>query len=449
VKWLDEAVASGTATTPASPSRIAVFDAVRADRTGPVASRLLRLAHSDNPVVRGEVLALLRGLAHDGPWPEAADAGVARLTDPDEEVRRRAARLVVDAGGRNLALTALGELTDPVVRTVLAHALGARIAHLRADPLASVRFLAHLETLRAAPPERWPALDAALHADTREAVHYLEGIGRDWGQVLYRLGREQHTYTVTARLLADPVTRDIGADLAREACHDWRAAPVDLLPLLVRHCGQSVSDAMAKALTTASISRAAMRAHGALAATVPFTPYPKARHPCPDATPSYDSASAAALLAAKPVGIGRLAHAPAIFGALLDSGPLTFRQAAQLYNLTFRWPGRMQALCAPLWLRHAGPPALPRLLAHITPHLGEYSVGEHYLACLAQMGRHALPALPAVAALIDRRSRIPVNDSTRDAETELDERLLTAALDARRAILADATAQPPAPGPRV
>ncbi len=187
-----------------------------------------------------------------------------------------------------------------------------------------------------------------------------------------------------------------------------------------------------------------MRAHGALAATVPFTPYPKATRPCPDTVPSYDSASAAALLAAKPVGIGRLAHAPAVFGALLDAGPLTFRQAAQLYNLTFRWPGRMQALCAPLWLRHAGPSALPRLLALIAPHLGEYTVGEHYLAGLATMGHHALPALPAVAALIDRRSRIPVNDSTRDAETELDERLLAAALDTHRAILADTTAQPPA-----
>ncbi len=53
------------------------------------------------------------------------------------------------------------------------------------------------------------------------------------------------------------------------------------------------------------------------------------------------------------------------------------------------------------------------------------------------MGRHALPALPSLTALIDRRTRLPVNDSTRDGETMLDERLLAAAIDARRAILAD------------
>ncbi|WP_448701753.1 hypothetical protein [Streptomyces avidinii] len=54
------------------------------------------------------------------------------------------------------------------------------------------------------------------------------------------------------------------------------------------------------------------------------------------------------------------------------------------------------------------------------------------------MGRHALPALPSLTAPIDRRTRLPVNDSpARDGETMLDERLLAAAIDARRAILAD------------
>ncbi|MFD9600756.1 hypothetical protein [Streptomyces sp. NPDC059970] len=372
------------------------------------------------------------------PWPAAAEAALARLTDPDEGVRRRAAQLVVRAGGRDPALTALGELTDSVVRTVLADALGASAAHLRADSLASVRFLAHLETLRAAPPTRWPALDAALLADAREAALHLDHVGRRWERMLHRLGREHHTYTLADRLLADPATRDIGAGLARGACHHWRAAPVELLPLLVRHHGLEVGPALAEALTTASISEAAMRVHGALAATVPLTPYPKARQSRGGPRPSYDGASAAALLAAKPVGIGRLGEAPEIFGALLDAGPLTFRQAAQLYNLTFRWPGRTQGVCAPLWLRHTGPTALPRLLAHMTPHLGDYVFGEYYLEGLARMGRQALPALPAVMALIDRRTRIPVNDSTPDAEMMLDERLLAAALDARRAILSDA-----------
>ncbi|MEU9291899.1 hypothetical protein AB0D57_46725 [Streptomyces sp. NPDC048275] len=442
--WPDEAVADGTATTPAHPSRIALFETIRADRTGPVATRLLRLAHADTPFVRREALDLLHSLARERPWPEAVNAAVARLSDPDEEVRRRAACLFGYRGQPRLVLAALGELADPVVRTILARALGPTAAHLTDDDLASVRFLAHLETLRAAPPTRWHSLDAALLDDVREAAHHLAGIGHIWGQALYGLRREHDTYALVARLLADPATRDIGADLAREACHDWRVAPVRLLPLLVQHRGQKVTPALGAALTTASISEAAMRTHGVLLAEVPFTPSPRARR-IPSTATAYDSASAAALLAAKPAGIARLAHASEIFEALLDAGPLTFRQAAQLYNLTFRRPGRSQAECAPLWLRHAGPSALSRLLALMTPHLADYAVGEYYLAGLARMGGHARPALPAVTALIDRRTRIPVNDSTRDAEMRLDESLLAAALSTPRAILADAVPPPPAP----
>lgn len=434
-------MAAGTATAGGDPSRHAIFDALRhdRDRTGPVAVRLLQLAEAGDPFVRGEVMGLLSSLTWCQPaWPAAAEVALARLTDPDERVRRRAARLVVDAGRPDLALTVLGELTDPVVRTVLAHALGAAVAHLRADPQASVRFLAHLETLRTAPSRRWPALDAALLADAGEAAGHLDDLGQRWEGVLRRREREHHAYAVAAQLLAHPGTRDVGADLARHACHDWRAAAVELLPLLVHHGGPEPSPAVARALTTASISEAARRVHGALVAGAPFTPYRGVRRPrCGAPQPPYDHTSAAALLAGRPVGIARLRDATEVFGALLDAGPLTFRQAAQLYNLTFLRPGRMRGECAPLWLRHAGPTAVPRLLAGMTPDLGHYGIGEYHLRGLAGMGRHALPALPAVTALIERRTRVPVNDSTRDAEMITDERLLAAALDTRRAILAD------------
>ncbi|MFI8434515.1 hypothetical protein ACIGJO_12325 [Streptomyces sp. NPDC079020] len=433
MKWLDEAVACASATTPAHPSRVAVLDAVRADRSGPVAAWLLQLADSDDPFVRRETLLLLQSLVHDGPWPRAAEAATVRLTDPDEAVRREAARLLVRAGRDDLA--ALAELTDPVARTALAEALGGAVGHLRGDASASVRFLAHLETLRTAPPAHRPAVDAALFADAREAGQHVEGMGERWGRVLYGLRRERHTYDVVARLLDDPATRDTGAGLARSACHAWRAAPVELVPLLVRHCGKGTGPAVAEALATALISEEAKRVHDAATARVTFTPYPKACGPRGGAGPSYDSASAAGLLAGRPMGIGRLTHASEVFRALLDEGPLTFRQAAQLYNLTFRRPGRTQAVCAPLWLRHAGPRSLPGLLALMVPHIADYAVGEYYLDALARMGHRALPVLPAVTAMIDRRTRIPVNDSTRDGEMELDERLLRAALGARRAIL--------------
>jgi hypothetical protein len=241
---------------------------------------------------------------------------------------------------------------------------------------------------------------------------------------------------VIERLLAGPRTRDRGAALAREACHLWRAAPVRLVPALVRRQCASPSEALAAALTTASISAEATRVHAALLATVPFTPCSRpVPHPAGPGRPSYDGVTAAGRLAALPVGVRRLDHAVELFGALLDAGPLTFRQAAQLYNLTFRRPGRTQADCAHLWLRHAGPQAAPRLLAELTPHLGCYVFGRHHLRGLAAMGRSARPALPAVTALIDRRTRLPVNDSTRDAEIRIDEDLLAEARAARRAIL--------------
>ena len=151
-------------------------------------------------------------------------------------------------------------------------------------------------------------------------------------------------------------------------------------------------------------------------------------------TPAYTPEEAAAYLAARPIGVGRLHEAPAVFGALLDAGPLTFRQAAQLYNLTFRRPNASQAWCAPLWFRHAGPSALPRLLELLTRNLQDQAWGEDFLAALAALGPHARPALPALAALIERRSRIPSNDSTRYGETVIDESLLAAAIRTRARI---------------
>lgn len=303
----------------------------------------------------------------------------------------------------------------------------------------AARFLACLETLRTAPAPCRPELDAALFQDAGEAARHLADAGERWERVLSELGREQDTYGIVGRLLADPATRDLGAGLGRAACQTWRAAAVELLPLFVRYRGRDTSRAMDEALTTASVSDLAVSAHGDLLARIGFTPAPRPRGRGRGTT-VYDAASAAELLAAKAMGLSRLRGAPQIFGALLDAGPLTFRQAAQLYGLTFERPGHTQGVCAPLWLRHAGPPALPRLLGLMTPYLDDYAIGEFYLEGLAGMGGQALPALPAVTAMIERRTRIPTLASTRDGEMMLDETLLKAALNARSAILADSAA---------
>ncbi|MBT2470169.1 hypothetical protein J7E97_20385 [Streptomyces sp. ISL-66] len=147
---------------------------------------------------------------------------------------------------------------------------------------------------------KWPD-DAVLGADATmpdgpdDAVAQLRSRSPE---------RERHTCEIAARLLADPATRDRGAEIARAACHTWRAAPVELLPLLIRHRGPEISRAVADALTTASISARAMSTHGDLLAAIGFPPYPGPREPRKATTPPHDAASAAELLSAKPMGIG-------------------------------------------------------------------------------------------------------------------------------------------------
>lgn len=182
------------------------------------------------------------------------------------------------------------------------------------DGAAMTTLLSRLTSLRAAAPAPGPSLDAALVAEVHEAAPRLnaEVIGQLWGRSLHTLGRETHTYALVARLLGDPVTRDIGAQLARAACQLWRAAAVELVPLLVRSRGQQTGPAFADAFRTASISGEAMRVHGALPRGVPFEPYPKPRRPrtSTSVVPAHDHASAAGLLAAKPIGVTRLDRAP-------------------------------------------------------------------------------------------------------------------------------------------
>jgi hypothetical protein len=438
LRWLDEAVADGTATTAGHPARTAVFDAVREDRAGPVERRLLELTAVEPASVRLGALRLVSGLvpADRGTWHAAAQASYARLTDEDEAVRGLAAQLLAQAGRPELVLAALDEPTDPAVRTVLAlGVLPGAAERLRHDSLPAVRFVAHLSLLREAPPEDWAGLDAALLADAEEAARHVPRIGERWSDTLCVLDRETDTYALVRQLLGEkgPVTlQHVGVTLARSACQDWRAAPVELLPHLVPHVGLPEG---AEAIRTAMLSNAAAQEHAALLAGIGLEPRARARRGRRGTPEVHDARSAAEYLAARPVGITRLNRARELFGPLLDAGPLTFRQAAQLYNLTFSWPNRMQALCAPLWFRHAGEPALPRLLDLMTRRLACKVVGEAFMSGLAELGRHALPAVPALDRLIDRRRRIPENEPSRDAEMETDERLLAAAREARHRIL--------------
>uniref|UniRef100_A0AAU2JZX7 HEAT repeat domain-containing protein n=1 Tax=Streptomyces sp. NBC_00049 TaxID=2903617 RepID=A0AAU2JZX7_9ACTN len=416
-------MSDGSADEPAHPSRARLFQEVGADRDGPAARRLLLLTDAPETSVRRSALTLLASVGSGrAPWPEAVDAAEARLVDPDPAVRAAACHVVAWVGGADRAMAALHRFPDPEVRARLARWAGPAVVRLGSDPQPAVRFLARLTELGRAPAEQWPFLDRALLHDAAAAARHLDDAGGRWEWTLSRLGREDDTYALAHRLLDDPspAVRDIGADLARGACQSWRAGPARLLARLRELQERSGSEALAGAVHTATGPAAAA---GPWAERWLFAP-PQPMEP----------SEAAEALASRPIGIGRFQEAPRVFGALLDEGPLTFRQAAQLYQLTFARPCIVQALAAPLWLRHAGPSALPRLLSLMTPHVRHYGLGEWYLAGLGRIGPAAAPALPAVDAVIETRRRIPVNDSTRDGETELDERLLAAARWARRAI---------------
>lgn len=285
------AVIDGTVLTPGNSTRTAAFDAVHADQDGPFTHALIALtAYPDKhrPAVRRTALTLLcdLGYGRHTPWQGPIEAAAARLHDPDPEVRRAAARLLVRAGGTDRARTALDELTDPLTRTALADALlgtpgtPCPPGPLRTDPLPEIRLLACLEALASAPPPQWPELDAqTLTEVTTLTAHDADDshpIGSRWGTSLYRQDREQHCYTTATRLLAGTAGaygQRVGTDLAHRACQVWRAAPETLTPHLLRLLPTAPPDLRTRIVSALCASRTATRlAADELAALLPTTP---------------------------------------------------------------------------------------------------------------------------------------------------------------------------------
>lgn len=243
-------------------ARIAVFEAVRADRAGEVARRLLNLVDCEQALVRQVVLRLLTDLClGDQLWDAAARVAAGYLGDADERVRRAAAWLLAAAGGTAAVQAALADSVsaeDPVVRVALAEAM---CAELRAEPEladltsqldmlcrdgdAAVRVVARLALLRRASPAEQGLLEAAVMADLPVAGSRLGGpgglltwrAGERWGLALVRLGHEDGSYARVEELL-DPLrplaVRRAGLDVAWCALREWRAAPAQLADVLTR-----------------------------------------------------------------------------------------------------------------------------------------------------------------------------------------------------------------------
>ncbi|WP_411132894.1 hypothetical protein [Streptomyces sp. C10] len=274
------AVLDGSVLTPGTPLRTAVFDAVRADREGPVTHELIGLTGHHRPAVRRTALTLLTELAFNGPpsWQGPIEAAAARLHDPDPDARRAAVRLLVRAGGTDLARTALDTHTDPATRIALADALLFHLPHtpcppgpLRTDPLPDIRLAACIAALRAAPEEEWAALDAQAVAEPaalsdRDADR-ARTLGSRWGDALSRQGRERHCYAA-ANSASSP--RSAGsAPPRRPRCHCSNGSPGN--PGSAPATGRSPSPGSPASVTSSSPRCAPRRGCGGMCPIAPLS----------------------------------------------------------------------------------------------------------------------------------------------------------------------------------
>jgi len=367
-EWLDSAVVAGDVSILGHDVRLKIFEAVRADRDGPTARRLLTFTSDRHPSVRRTVFDLLGDLcAPDCIWAGAAEVAEHGLGDADEQVRRAAAGVLVTAGGIDQAVAALDTSADPVVRIALVEAMAvAAVSHrdggrwsqvvirLRADPVSAVRLLANVEALQAADAAAWPAVDAAIHADLALVDGALGAAGsrssrtasERWALALVGLGRE-HDCCAWAERLADfeiHVLARIGP--AAEA----------VVPLMRRYVavGGPDADLAVRALLMITLDRAV----------------------------------ADRFLAERPEQPRRCRIAPALLTWLADHGGLTDRQHRQLRHV-FTQPGAMQVRTAgPLW-RCEGPSVAGQLLEQLPKYVDDDAFGPEALRVLAAMDAYA------------------------------------------------------------
>ncbi|MET9881938.1 hypothetical protein ABZZ20_02050 [Streptomyces sp. NPDC006430] len=418
-------------------ARNAIFDAVRADRAGPVAVRLLASTTDARGDVRLLLLRLLTDLCgSDGAvWPEAASAAVARLRDPDEPVRRAAAWLLAEADHRwaEELLTGpgpeprpergpergsererAGPAPDAVVRLALAEALLLRPTvqvrqrireALRSDRDPAIR-------LRAAPR---PDTDAVL-ADLDAGGARLGGpggrvrwaAGTVWG-LAARSGAEEtcyeHVGLLTARTTA--VAQRAAVDMAEEALREWRAAPRALAPQLRPLLGPGTHPevrAAAAAVVGAPLESARLCA-GELADLLDELP----RTAAPALARIGDARALAQLsrLVAEGTPGPELADAATgLADAGVDVGPLVAAAAAFLDR---HEDGKKAAVVAGVGaavgvLRACGPAAaaaVPQVLRLLGPD-EDAAVRTRAVLALGAMGPGAAAAVPLLAGLAGR-----------------------------------------------
>lgn len=272
--WLAEARRDDPGNPALWEARSSVFKAVGGDRNGQAVARLTSLTADARADVRLLALRLFTDLASTDlastapAWPEAAEAALVRLADPEGPVRRAAAWLLAEADrGRAVELLTGPQdgpvPPDPVVRLALAEALLVRgagraegfeglVERLRTDPDAALR-------LRAAPAPDSHAvladLDAAGKRIGRAGGRLEWRIGTLWGLAARRSDAESDCFAQVAMLAARaaPVARQAAVDMAGEALRHWRAAPAALGPHLQPLLGDPLAGEAALSVLGASL----------------------------------------------------------------------------------------------------------------------------------------------------------------------------------------------------
>ncbi|MCW7988951.1 hypothetical protein XF35_27850 [Streptomyces platensis subsp. clarensis] len=455
------AVVDGSVLTPGAPLRTAVFDAVRADRDGPVTHELIGLTGHHRPAVRRTALTLLTELAFNGP-PSWQGPIPPRPRHPHRPGRRtpvppaahplpaRAAPAALTPHLAALVRTAPPALRDLAVDTLCASRTATRLAaddlaallptthHPRSDTAWTVTYaLATVDDPRAAPSVHARLASGAPPAGAVAAVRGLLRSGTadadQLAPVIRQLLRSGDSLSV---LTATAMSDDLGPAAA--------ACVPELIEALRTEC------ALRDAQGTEWATRRELRLVTALG---------RIGAPARAAVPllerltreSRQRAGYRALALSRITGerhfIESALRSPsrlrqyvpdrsALFEWLLDHGGLTPEQSRQLRDLVFTRPSGMQVFGARAVWRNEGPAAAGELLAVLPQYLGDDLFGPVVMATLAAMGEHARPALPQLRALIDRRTRLPHHAGSDDADMNADEQLLEAARQTVAAVTA-------------
>ncbi|MDI6097496.1 hypothetical protein QLQ12_02640 [Actinoplanes sp. NEAU-A12] len=277
--WLEAGIVSGDVLVPGSDARAHIFYWVKADRDGPMVRRLLTFTTDRRLSARRTVFELLYELSFQKPhWPLAADAAESALDDEDPQVRRTAAKLLVDTAEPERALAALNASTDPVVRIAFVDAIPwhrvarhqAILESLRSDPVPAVRLLANVAAFSRDDPAARPALDAAIRVDLESCAGVLNApgsplsltAGERWARTLTGLDREQDCYAWAQRLanrVESPQVKDEGVRIALAAMREWRVAPGRVTPILTGLLQDDIPEVRSAALHAVAASLTASR----------------------------------------------------------------------------------------------------------------------------------------------------------------------------------------------